>query len=32
MEHGEDCVIYKREDAPTDPLEQRMFVRAIDDS
>ncbi len=33
MENGvwEDCVIYKHEDAPTDPLEQKMFVRAIYD-
>jgi len=33
MENGvwEGCVIYKREDAPKDPLEQKMFVRAIYD-
>jgi len=33
MENGawEDCVIYKREDAPKDPLEQKMFVIAIYD-
>lgn len=33
MENGvwEGCVIYKREDAPKDPFEQKMFVRAIYD-
>ena len=33
MENGawEDCGIYKREDAPKDPLEQKMFVIAIYD-